>query len=224
MIATLDFVKDRFSGFNAMIFGGTLKPLSIRLSSARTSLGQLRYTKTRKMLGGYKYSNFTLCISDKLDLDERVLEDTIIHEMIHYYILSNQLVDTSSHGKIFRKMMSEINERFGRNISISHRRTDDEKENDTELRRHLVCVSRFYDGRVGVTVVAESRIFRLWDEIPRFEGVKECRWYFTTNPYFNRFRRSISVKIYLITDTEELEMGLIDALALKKSGRTIIPE
>lgn len=224
MIATLDFVKSKFCEFNSLIFEGTLKPLPIRLSSSRTSLGQLRYTKTRKILGGYKFGDFSLFISSKLDLDERVLEDTIIHEMIHYYILSNQLVDTSAHGKIFRRMMADINEHYGRNISITHRKTDEEKNNDKEFRKHVICVSHFYDGRVGLSVVAKSRIFQLWDEIPRFAGIKECRWYFTTNPFFNRFRRSVSAKVYLVVDVEELESNLVDALALKKVGRSIVPE
>ena len=68
-------------------------------------------------------------------MDERLLEDTIIHEMIHYHILSNQLQDTSAHGKLFRKMMDDINARFGRNVTISHKPTEEEREKDREIFR-----------------------------------------------------------------------------------------
>lgn len=224
MIATLEYVESKFHEFNKLMFGGVLKPLPIRLSSARTTLGKLRYYKKRSLFGNTKYSDFSLHITQRVDMDKNLLDDTIIHEMIHYYILSNQLTDSSAHGKIFRKMMADINSRFGRNVSISHKRTEEERNNDTELRRHLVCVSNFYDGRVGLSVVAESRLFQLWDEIPKFGGVKECRWYFTTNPYFNRFRRCITVKIYLVTDIEELEDNLCDAMPLVREGNLIKPK
>ena len=85
-----------------------MKPLPFRLSNARTFLGQLRYSRKRSFWGGWKYGNFQFVISAGKEMDERLLEDTIIHEMIHYHILSNQLQDTSAHGKLFRKMMDDI--------------------------------------------------------------------------------------------------------------------
>lgn len=221
MFATLEYVEAKFHEFNRLMFGGVLKPLPIRLSSTRTTLGQLRYYKKRSVFGGNECYDFSLHITRKVQMDQDLLDDTIIHEMIHYYILSNQLTDTSSHGKIFRKMMEDINARFGRNVSISHKRTEEDYNRDIDIRKHLVCVSNFHDGRVGISVVAESRIFRLWDEIPQFGGIKECKWYFTTNPYFNRFRRCITAKIYLVTDTEELEDNLLDALPLVREGSLI---
>lgn len=220
MVATLDYVERKFNEFNHTIFGGRLKPLPFRLSNARTFLGQLRYSRKRSFWGGWKYGNFQFVISAGKEMDERLLEDTIIHEMIHYHILSNQLQDTSAHGKLFRKIMDDINARFGRNVTISHKPTEEEREKDREIRRHLICTSRFADGRTGITIAARTRVFMLWNEIPKFPGVVECKWYSSLNPYFNRFRRSQTVKIYLV-DREELERQLADALPLVKEGGTI---
>ena len=103
MIATIDYLERKFDEFNHTIFEGRLKTLPLRLSSARTFLGQLRYRRKRRFWGGWKYDNFQLVISTAKEMNEQLLEDTIIHEMIHYYILSNQLQDTSAHGKLFRK-------------------------------------------------------------------------------------------------------------------------
>lgn len=211
MVATLDYVERKFNEFNNTVFEGQLKPLPFRLSSARTFLGQLRYRRKRSLWGGWKYDNFQFVISAGKEMDERLLEDTIIHEMIHYYILSNQLQDTSAHGKLFRKMMNDINARFGRNVSISHKPTEEEREQDREIRRHLVCVSSFADGRVGITIAAQTRVVMLCREIPKFPGVAECKWYSSMNPFFNRFRRSLTVKIYLL-DRDELEKQLADAV------------
>lgn len=55
------------------------------------------------------------------DLPEELVEDTILHEMIHYYIAFNQWRDTSTHGQLFRREMKRINEKGGRHISISYR-------------------------------------------------------------------------------------------------------
>ncbi len=213
MIATIDYIERKFSEFNHMIFEDRLKPLPFKLSCARTFLGQLRYRRKRGFWGKCKYDNFQLVISGRRDMAESLLEDTIIHEMIHYYILSNQLTDTSSHGQLFRQMMNDINARFGRNVTISHKSTVTEIEQDSEVRNHLICVSRFQDGRTGITIAAKTRAGVLWKEIPRVTGVVECKWYLSQNPYFNRFRRSRSIKIYL-ADKGELERNLEDAVPL----------
>lgn len=220
MTVTQDYVEHKFEEFNVLIFDGKLKPLPVRLSSARTFLGQLRYRRVRSLIGGCKFTDFQLVISRKLDMDERLLEDTVIHEMIHYYILSHQMRDTSAHGTIFRRMMTDINERFGRNISIRHRITDEESEKDTEVRRHLICVSRFADGSLGITISARTSIFCLWRELPCLPNVVECSWYMSLNPYFNRFRRSRTPKIYRI-DKDELEQHLVSAVRLIKEGKVI---
>ena len=67
------------------------------------------------------------------------MEDTILHEMIHYWILSNQMQDTGPHGEIFIKKMKEINVKFNRNLSVSHKATKEEHDKDTEVRQHLIC-------------------------------------------------------------------------------------
>lgn len=58
-----------------------------------------------------------------MDLPEDVVKDTIIHEMIHYYIMSNQMQDTAPHGKLFIAKMQEINRKFNRNLAVTHRTT-----------------------------------------------------------------------------------------------------
>lgn len=220
MIATIDFIERKFTEFNRIIFNGSLKPLPFRLTNARTFLGQLRYTRKRKLFGGWKYSDFVLVISKRKDLDETLLEDTIIHEMIHYYILSNQLTDSSAHGKIFRGMQQDINTRFGRKIAISHRPAKGEVEYDTQTCVHYVCVSKFSDGRTGVTTVARTRIFVLWDKIRSFPDVVQSKWYVSDDPFFNRFPRSITVKIYRVSESE-LEPVLAKAKTLVRDGNVI---
>lgn len=121
MIATIPYIEEKYREFNDLIFEGNLPPVAIQLSRARTFLGMLSSKRKRNWWGKVEHYDFKLKISRYWDLPEREMEDTIIHEMIHYYIAVNKLKDTSSHGKIFRQMMTDINHRFGRNITISYR-------------------------------------------------------------------------------------------------------
>ena len=123
MIVTTDFLEKRFETFNDAYFGGALPPVPLKLSRAVRSLGACTYKKRRKLLGGYKYYDFRIRVSTKYDLPESELEDVLLHEMIHYEILVNQWRDTSAHGRLFRARMKEFNERYGRHIVVSYRRT-----------------------------------------------------------------------------------------------------
>lgn len=138
MRPTLEYIERKFNEFNELCFGGELPALPFRISSARTFLGQISYVKKRNRDGSWSYRDFTFRVSNRHDLPEPIVEDTIIHEMIHYHILYNQLQDNAPHGLLFRRKMNEINKRFGRNVSISHRRTAEESESDTERDRKSV--------------------------------------------------------------------------------------
>ena len=220
MKATIPYVEATFARFNDLCFGGRLQLPPIRLSRARSFLGKVEFKRHRKLGGSYRYSDFVLVISSLLDLPETLVEDTILHEMIHYFILSQQLQDTSTHGLIFKRLMNEINVRHGRHVSISHRYTEDEHRQDTRQRQHIICISELTDGRTGITLAAHTRLSSLWRDVPRVPIVKQCRWYITSDPYFNRFPRSVKAKIYL-ADKEELERHLEGARALVKTDNTI---
>lgn len=219
MKADTAYIERKFSEYNELMFGGQLPPIPIRISRARTFLGQVSYRRKRKFFGGWKYSDFVLKISGSVDFPESELEDTILHEMIHYYILYNQMHDTSAHGDIFRRMMNDINSRYGRHITISHRRTKEDMAADTRVRNHYVCISRFVDSRsgcekYGITVVASTRIFSLWHAIAAIPSVKECRWYMSFDPFFNRYPRVQNPKIYRM-EADEVLPHLADAIPLE---------
>lgn len=203
MDLTIEHIQQRFQHFNQLIFGSSLQSLPIRLSNARTFLGQLRYHRKRSFWGKTRYSDFLLVISRHAATTPQLLDDTIIHEMIHYHILSNNLKDTSSHGRIFRQMMNDINTRFQRNITISHRTSPEtHSSSDTTIHQHYFCISRFADGRLGITVAAKTRIRHIAIAINRVPEIQSHQWYTSTHPILNRYRRSLTLKVYLITPTD----------------------
>lgn len=220
MIATKEYIEKKFNEYNALIFRSSLKPIPIRLSRSRTTLGQIAYKRKRTLFGKWHYSDFELRISTLIDHPEELVEDTILHEMIHYYILSNQMQDTSSHGRIFRSMMNDINSRYGRHITVSHRRTEQERSNDNQLRQHLVCAVRFADDTYGILIPTKTRLFQFWDSMQNVQRVADHKWYVTTNPYFNRFPRTMTLKSYRISKAD-MDAQLADAKPLIRNGNTI---
>lgn len=222
MKPTIEYVKEKFQEFNQLCFDGVLPMPLIVLSRSRRTLGQLAYLRQRLPDGSVRRYNFSLKISNLIDRDDRVVEDTIIHEMIHYYILYHDIYDTSSHGRRFQWWMNRINRKFGRNITITHRSTPQEKDADTQKRHHLVCIIRFRDGSRGVMIVPRTRIFMQWDAPRKFADVEEYGWYMSIDPFFNRYPRSISVKAYNISK-EDVEIHLSGAVQLGKTGDTIRP-
>ena len=109
MKTTVEYIEHKFNEFNALMFNGELPMLPIKLSNARTFLGQLGYKKRQKEDGKMECYDFVLRINTKYELPESEIEDTLIHEMIHYFIHWHQLEDTSQHGEMFHMMMNGIN-------------------------------------------------------------------------------------------------------------------
>ena len=85
------------------------------LGSGKTFLGA--YKKRKTLFGGTKCYDFKLRINKRIDLPEADIEDIIIHEMIHYHIAYRGIKDTSTHGRVFKMLMNDINKRFGRQVS-----------------------------------------------------------------------------------------------------------
>lgn len=204
MIATVPYVEERFAHFNELCFGGELPSVVIKLSRARTYLGRMEYRNVRNLFGKVvRHDGFVMRISTVFDLSESRLDDVIVHEMIHCHIAFANLRDTSSHGRIFRSIMKDLNARFGLDIQVSHRLPDAPVRRQGSVR---VCLSKLDDGEYGVTVCSEAMSVRLKRILPRFYRISESRWFVSDDPFFSRFPHSRSPKIYKISqeDAERL--------------------
>lgn len=203
------YLEDKFREYNAEIFGSSLEPVEIRLSKAKSFLGKLQYRYVRNIFGkitGLK--DVVIRINTRYELSEEELQDTLIHEMIHWYIISHGIKDTSTHGKYFRSMMADINSRFGRHVTVSHRKKDGVLvESEQTIRENIFCVSRLKDGRTGLTVVSQSSYAPIRRSLRRLYPITSMTWYKSSDPYFSRFPRSRTPKVYLV-DPTELEAAL----------------
>ncbi|NLV52401.1 MAG: SprT family zinc-dependent metalloprotease [Bacteroidales bacterium] len=220
MKATKEYVTNKFLEYNELCFEGKLSLPEIKMVRTRKSLGHVKCMKRRKLNGTWEFYDFKFCISTVLDQPEEEVEDTIIHEMIHYYILSNQIQDTSAHGKVFRQIMKTINTKYGKHISISRKKTKEEYDQDLQIRQHIVCVAHLKNQNYGVMVTARTRLFLLWTTLENLPEVESFHWYITTDPFFNRFPRSLTLRLYKVAE-EDIKEHLQGAVRLVKQGNVI---
>ena len=225
---TSEWAKRKYNEFNSRFFGGKLpKDIQFEMSGTQNAVGDASCVVSNMpsagsiQVGDNYVGKLKIRLSSYFnDITETEAEEVLLHEMIHYSILSRQLKDESAHGPLFRRMMDDINRRFGRHITVSHRRTAEDNARDTAVRQHLVCRVRFRDGRSGLTVAAHTRLLPLWDALAGWSEVGEFRWYITRDPFFNRFPRSKVVKVYRVDDAE-LEEHLRSAVPLMREGNVV---
>lgn len=189
MIPTIDFIKERFQAFNQQIFKGELPTIPLEMGRSRTQLGSVRYSRKRTLIGIKRIDSIKMRFSTAFDLPERVWEDTIIHEMIHLYIIHNGIQDTSPHGCRFRKMMQEINKRFNRDICVTHKnevRDTERKIIHTSGRWHVIAKLFTTDGRTGFKVLprVESSILKFYNAATYNSHVTTIQLYMANDPFF----------------------------------------
>lgn len=221
MTIDVPYVREKFGVYNELYFRSSLPEIPIRLSNARTYVGALQYKRRRTREGKWEAYDFVMRISTRYELPESEIEDTIIHEMIHYYILYHNIPDTSMHGATFKRIMNHINTEYGRHITIRHKTTLEDHQKDTQVRQHIICVSELNDGTTGITLPTRTTIFRLWDLMPTISSVVRTRWYLSNDPYFNKFPRSRTIKIYRIP-ADELTGHLDEVNRLQRVGSKLI--
>lgn len=206
MIATIPFLESRFKAFNHACFADSLAPVPLRLSRALRSLGACTYKKRRLLFGKVEYYDFCIRISTQYDLPENELEDILLHEMIHYEILSKQWKDTSAHGRIFRRRMAEINERFGRHITISHRWSSEPQlpASAPKPAWRVVARVRLNDGRIGIKVLPRiaQRLKAYRSGLLHSREVAAVEFFWSDDPYFARFPKSSALNLFFPADPE----------------------
>lgn len=214
MKITVPYALECFARFNGLCFGNSLPAVPIALTRATTFLGRLCYRKERRMWGTARNRDFQIRLSSEFDLREREWEDVIIHEMIHLHIASNNLKDTSAHGRLFRSLMDRINKEHGRRITVSHRTSPGtESPRLSRDRVHCVCVSTFPDGMKGVTVCSPAMTARIDRGLPESYVLSSRKWYVTADRFFNRFPHSRLPRIYRIS-AEDLAAHLSESDAV----------
>lgn len=196
MTATLEYIETKFRFYNDLIFNTELKDVPFRTYRARRSLGLVRFRRTllsRKVID--------LGLNCAVDLPENELDDILIHEMIHLYIFQKHIHDSSAHGPVFRRYMSQINHTFGRNITIS--RKIETQSKIISPKKRVLFLSDSESGKYIVVVIAPSS-----NSVSRLKSYLEkeyhsVRIFNIVDPFFEKyFSRGPRYRLYKVSREE----------------------
>lgn len=176
------------------------------MANASSYLGKCVSRIRRNPDGTIEHYDFHLRFNTSYDLPESVIEDTIIHEMIHYFILYNGLRDSSPHGQIFKAMMKSINTAYGRNLSISHRVTPEQRAAAKTVKKswHVIAVISFRNGVTGFKVVPRvgAKIVDFYHRVSAVSGVRRIELFLHDDPFFNAYPVSFALSYHEIQESE----------------------
>ena len=178
MIITIPQIEEQFNIWNKKVFNNELPVPHFELMQTRRLLGQFCQ---RKVMGEKTYK---IRISVFYDRPFEAYIDTIVHEMLHYYICYMGIKDTSSHGREWKRLAKQISNKF--NLTIT--RTNEagggaseaviEKKNEKRIKHEYVFVCKMRDGHYGAAVAPPTKVYKLeprfktWRAVENYKIVK----------------------------------------------------
>lgn len=186
MQVTPQQLREWFAVFNRRYFESMLSEPKFAVGKSRTRLGALSWKTHRKLLFGVK-CDYTIRLSNYYDVEERDFKNVLLHEMIHLYIESQHVKDTSSHGVVFRRMMRTINE-DGWNITVSGK-VDGEKraESVRKKRSRVVLAVTTTSGKCLLSVVNPHYVHKINTAMRTARDIKSYSWHVSADDYFSSF-------------------------------------
>lgn len=118
MTITTDILVKKFNKFNRRFFNSSLPAIDIIITKEKNRFGSFEYIRQYDYhLGRTIEVPRKISISSYYDMDEKFIDETLIHEMIHYYIAHRKIKDNNSHGYYFMAYANRISESSEYNIT-----------------------------------------------------------------------------------------------------------
>ena len=221
MRPTLRYIEEKFDYYNNLCFGGQLPRPRMMLTQR---IGAVGMTKSRvALINGKPVVLHTIEVSVRYDLPEIEYIDTIVHEMIHYYIQINKIKDDSPHGTVFHSIMNEISQKYGIRITVTYDESDEVKIARVTDRNRYICVVEDKDGTTSFAIVIRDKVFEYWDKLPTLPDVKEVRWYVSNRAIFEDVPARIR-PVFIRLDPAKIQDYLFGALELERIDNVIKPK
>ena len=176
MIITIEEIKNVFNEYNAKAFDNELPMPRFELMSTKSLLGQL---KRNRVLGEMCY---TIRISTYYDRAFEGFRNTIVHEMLHYYIRFKGIKDTSSHGRIWKTRAAELNRNFP---ELQIQRCSDvqgdisdvikEKKSENGNKYEYVALCIFEDKMPYACVIPSNKLFKFYTELKCWKKILDVK-------------------------------------------------
>ena len=142
------------------------------------------------------------------DLSERDYQQTLLHEMIHYYIAYTSVRDTSAHGRLFRQEAARINHAGGWNITISERRRTLTVRKEHQRKQSLLLLLKTEDGKFYVSAVNPNYRTIIDRQARMAKVIEEYHWTVSGDSRYSTLPLSRSLRGRRISESEYLQIIL----------------
>ena len=194
MELTVAYLRERFRALNALYFDDQLPLPQLQVSRARTQLGQFSCMRFRKnIFSKATCTNFKIKISEYYEQTADEIDDTLLHEMIHYLIAFRGQRDASAHGPLFRVEMARLNA-LGRHITISVRTASFSPAVARRRRQHLVLAMQDNRGRFFLSVVHPAYRVFVERQLQQAPTIVAHQWQVSNSDYFDTFPQVRSLR------------------------------
>lgn len=192
LIERHDFWKDRI-GMAGIWNSGLFKPVSFAIRKDCKSYNGMFQRKIR-------IKCFKRIITDKIiiynkveDFDVKFLDTILVHEMIHQYIIQNNIKDTSTHGRVFKDFMNRINRSFKDELEIKVRDRNPSvpKKGEGNIV-HTLLLIQHTDGKSFCAVMNPKKteyFEKMLKKNKKLWNIQSYSWAESKDVYFNQFRR-----------------------------------
>jgi len=110
-------LRAEFNNLNSQLFGSQIKIVPMRWNTSKSAHGKVRARMTKRGNDIVKIETIDLTLSKFFDIPYKFFKDTLAHEMIHLYLLQQNIND--NHGPKFIAEMDRINKMgLGFNINV----------------------------------------------------------------------------------------------------------
>jgi hypothetical protein len=162
-------LQKEYNFYNKLCFDNKLQNVPLEWNMNKGKLGFVMARGNKFNLASYIVLKLSISLFNQIDYKSFV--DTLVHEMIHVYIITNHIKDTGSHGIVFHREMDRINRmNLGITITITGD-TSGFEISDTIRAKEFVVVLNYKDTKPsGITIFNRN----LYQDIPRwYEAVKK---------------------------------------------------
>lgn len=161
MYPTIPFIEEKFKQYNKEYFNNELPTPTFMLFHPKTTLGQFESTQRLDPLAN-AYHKYIIRMSTYYDRTEHDVDETLIHEMVHFFIDFKGIEDNGSHGKKWKALAEEINAKGNWNISrttsIANCPINPLYASEKDAAKCKVCVYAYHNKKSGVWFVFISSL------------------------------------------------------------------
>lgn len=194
MELTVAYLQRKFNEYNKEFFNGVLPYIKIKIGRSKKCFG-IYHTETSRITG--KVLKQHIMISKYYNQTDKQYDETLIHEMIHYYIKFTGIKDNNSHGREFIKIMNRINE--SSNFKITIKGSSFGLTSDIEDNKVYRIMKFNYNGNTYYAKVSNTFNIHSYSNI-----INNVSFFKTKDNYFSNWKTSCSRVHYRPISNEQL--------------------